>query len=80
MNLFYDFPETCKEMFPETEENRESVIDLCVATGRFIEDFNLFNREELPKGDLLRRRRAESSADSDFVFAARRLSGFTSIS
>ena len=27
---------------------------MSVAAGRFIEDFNLFNREELRKGDILR--------------------------
>jgi anaerobic magnesium-protoporphyrin IX monomethyl ester cyclase len=54
LNLFYNLPETRKEMFRQAEENGESVIDLCAAAGRFIEDFNLFNRDELRKGDLLR--------------------------
>jgi len=54
VGVFYNRPETRQEMFRQMAENRESVVTWGDAMGTFIESFDLLDRTELRKGDLIR--------------------------
>jgi anaerobic magnesium-protoporphyrin IX monomethyl ester cyclase len=57
LTLFYNLETTRAEMFRQARENDgEAVIDFAQAIGNFMDVFNLFDREELRKGDLVRRK------------------------
>ena len=54
LTTFYNLPETRQEMFRQAAETNESIIDFCDAIGTFIENFDLLDRQELRKGDIIR--------------------------
>lgn len=54
LTIFYNRPQTREEMFIQAAENNESIIDFCDSIGKFIDNFNLLNRQELRKGNLIK--------------------------
>ena len=54
LNVFYNMPNTRHEMYRQVAENHESIIHFCDAIGTFIENFQLLDREELRRGDIIR--------------------------
>ena len=54
LNAFYNLPRTRQEMFRQVAEGRESIIQFCDAIGTFIQDFELLDRDELRRGDIIR--------------------------
>jgi radical SAM superfamily enzyme YgiQ (UPF0313 family) len=56
LTVFYNLPGTRREMFRQAGENNETVVDFCDAIGVFIDNFNLLDRQELRKGDIIRKK------------------------
>jgi radical SAM superfamily enzyme YgiQ (UPF0313 family) len=54
VGVFYNRPETRQEMFRQMAETHESVVSWGDAMGTFVESFDLLDRTELRKGDLIR--------------------------
>ena len=56
LTVLYNLPKTRKEMFKQASENNETTVDFCDAIGMFIDNFNLLDRKELRKGDIIRKK------------------------
>jgi hypothetical protein len=54
MSIFYNLKSTRQEMFRQAREGNERVVDFCDSIGVYMDHFNLVDRAELRKGNLIR--------------------------
>ncbi|MCU0286059.1 MAG: radical SAM protein [Acidobacteria bacterium] len=56
LTILYNLPRTRKEMFAQASKNNETTVGFCDAIGAFMDNFNLLDREELRKGNIIRKK------------------------
>ncbi len=54
LTIFYNQPKTREAMYRMARENNESIVQFADAIGKFIQTFNLLDKKELRKGDIVR--------------------------